>query len=88
MLGVLPDPLEAAQATTRRGLPRLKITDIKVIRTQVGNTHMTNAKVLTSEPGLINSDPDTDGWIFKLSLDNTGELDSLMDDAAYKKHTA
>jgi mannonate dehydratase len=49
---MLPDPLEAAQATTRRGLPRLKITDIKVILTQVGNTHMTNAKVLTSEPGL------------------------------------
>ena len=37
---------------TRKGLPRLKITDIKVILTQVGNTHMTNAKVLTSEPGL------------------------------------
>ena len=29
-----------------------KITDIKVILTQVGNTHMTNAKVFTSEPGL------------------------------------
>jgi len=52
MLGAVPNPLEAAQAATRRGLPRLKITDIKVIRTQVGNTHMTNAKVLTSEPGL------------------------------------
>ncbi len=51
-LKMLPDPLEAAQVTTRRGLPRLKITDIKVILTQVGNTHMTNAKVLTSEPGL------------------------------------
>jgi mannonate dehydratase len=48
----LPNPLEAAQSTTRRGLPRLKITDIKVILTQVGNTHMTNAKVFTSEPGL------------------------------------
>jgi mannonate dehydratase len=51
-LKMLPDPLEAAQVTTRRGLPRLKITDIKVILTQVGNTHMTNAKVFTSEPGL------------------------------------
>ena len=48
----VPNPLEAAQVTTRRGLPRLKITDIKLILTQVGNTHMTNAKVLTSEPGL------------------------------------
>src|SRR5260221_5309738 len=52
MLGAVPDPLEAAQATTRRGLPRLKITDIKVIRTQVGNNHMVNAKVFTSEAGL------------------------------------
>ena len=52
MLGTMPDPLEAAQVATRRGLPRLKITDIKVILTQVGNTHMTNAKVLTSEAGL------------------------------------
>jgi mannonate dehydratase len=52
MVGTVPDHLEAAQVSTRRGLPRLKITDIKVIRTQVGNTHMTNAKVLTSEPGL------------------------------------
>src|SRR6476659_6097188 len=51
-LQMLPDPLGAAQVATRRGLPRLKITDIKVIKTQVGNTHMTNAKVLTSEPGL------------------------------------
>jgi mannonate dehydratase len=45
-------PLEAAQTATRRGLPRLKITDVKVFRTQVGNTHMCNAKVYTSEPGL------------------------------------
>ena len=48
----LPDPVQAAQTATRRGLPRLKITDIKVIRTQVGNTHMCNAKVFTNEPGL------------------------------------
>ena len=43
---------------------------------------------LTGEPGLINTSPDTDGWIYKLRLDNTGELDSLMDAAAYAKHTA
>ena len=43
---------------------------------------------LTGEPGLINASPDTDGWIYKLQLDSAGELDSLMDDAAYAKHTA
>ena len=43
---------------------------------------------LTGEPGLINPSPDSDGWIFKLRLDNPAELDALMDDAAYAKHTA
>jgi glycine cleavage system H protein len=43
---------------------------------------------LTGEPGLINSSADADGWIYKLTLDNPAELDSLMDDAAYAKHTA
>jgi mannonate dehydratase len=52
MMATAPNPLEAAQAATRRGLPRLKITDIKVFRTVVGNTQMCNAKVYTSEPGL------------------------------------
>ena len=43
---------------------------------------------LTGEPGLINQAADTDGWIYKLRLDNPAELDGLMDDAAYAKHTA
>jgi len=43
---------------------------------------------LTAEPGLINTSPDADGWIYKLTLDNSGELDSLMDADAYAKHTA
>ena len=43
---------------------------------------------LTTEPGLINTSPDADGWIYKLSLDAPGELETLMDDAAYAKHTA
>ena len=32
-----PEPAEFAQAQARRGQPPLKITDVKVIRTQVGN---------------------------------------------------
>ncbi|MBI4922859.1 MAG: glycine cleavage system protein GcvH [Devosia nanyangense] len=43
---------------------------------------------LAAEPGLINTSPDADGWIFKLKLDRAAELDALMDDAAYAKHTA
>ncbi len=43
---------------------------------------------LTSEPGLINTAADSDGWIYKLALSDAGELDTLMDDTAYAKHTA
>jgi mannonate dehydratase len=51
-LATTPGPLQAAQAVTRRGLPRLKIIDVRTILTQVGANYMTNVKVLTSEPGL------------------------------------
>lgn len=42
---------------------------------------------LSGEPGLINSAPETDGWIFKLQLDNPADLDGLMDADAYAKLT-
>ncbi len=45
-------PAAAARETARRGLPPLKITDVKVINSQVGNNRLTNVKVYTSEPGL------------------------------------
>jgi mannonate dehydratase len=46
------EPIETAQAATRRGLPPVKITDVKVILTEVGNARFCNVKVLTDEPGL------------------------------------
>src|ERR1043165_3490583 len=51
-LGATPGPLQAAQAAVRRGLPPVKITDVKVILTQPGAEHLVIVKVLTSEPGL------------------------------------
>jgi len=45
-------PLAQAQETARRGMPPLKITDVKVILTQPGADHLVIVKVLTNEPGL------------------------------------
>jgi glycine cleavage system H protein len=39
---------------------------------------------LEGDPALVNSDPEGEGWFFKLTLSDTSELDSLMDAAAYK----
>ena len=36
------------------------------------------------DPSIINSDPEGQGWFFKLRLSNPSELDGLMDEAAYR----
>ncbi|MDO6407672.1 glycine cleavage system protein GcvH [Pantoea phytobeneficialis] len=40
---------------------------------------------LESSPELINSDPYTDGWLFKIKASDESELESLMDAEGYKK---
>lgn len=41
-----------------------------------------------ADPSLINSDPGKGAWFFKLKIADKNELTGLMDDAAYKAHTA
>lgn len=43
---------------------------------------------LVADPALVNSDPAGAAWFFKLRIADKSELDGLMDDAAYKAHTA
>ena len=43
---------------------------------------------LADDPALINSDPEGQGWFFKLKLDNASELDGLMDESAYSDFVA
>src|ERR1700737_4295677 len=47
-----PGPLQAAQAAIRKGLPALKITDLKVILTQPAGDQLVVVKLITNEPGL------------------------------------
>jgi glycine cleavage system H protein len=39
---------------------------------------------LKSASELINNSPEKDGWIFKIQIENSAELDKLMDEAKYK----
>jgi len=41
---------------------------------------------LADDPAKINSDPLGDGWFFKIKLADPGQLDALMDEAAYKSY--
>jgi glycine cleavage system H protein len=42
---------------------------------------------LSGAPQLVNEGPEAQGWFVKLKPTHAGELDALMDAAAYAKHT-
>jgi len=39
---------------------------------------------IADEPGKVNESAEGEGWFFKLKLSDSGQLDGLMDAAAYK----
>ena len=45
-------------------------------------------QAVADDPSLINSDPEGEGWFFRMKLDDAGELDGLMDEAAYRDWVA
>jgi glycine cleavage system H protein len=42
-------------------------------------------KKLDSNPELVNSDPYGDGWMIKVNIANSSELDALLSDSTYKE---
>ena len=42
-------------------------------------------QAVADDPALVNSDPEGQGWFFKIKLDNPSELDGLMDEDAYRE---
>lgn len=40
---------------------------------------------VANDPALVNSDPEGEGWFFKLKLDKPSELDGLMDETSYRE---
>jgi glycine cleavage system H protein len=41
-------------------------------------------QAVVDDPSLVNSDPEGEGWFFKVRLADSGELDGLMDEGAYR----
>ena len=40
---------------------------------------------LESQPELVNTDPYGEGWMIKMTVENPGDVEKLMDAAAYEK---
>lgn len=45
-------------------------------------------EALGDDPSLVNTDPEGEGWFFKLTLADKSQLDGLMSEAAYKDFIA
>ena len=48
-----------------------------------GQVVETNQSIVT-DPAIVNSDPMGNGWFFKLKIADRSEIDSLIDENAYK----
>jgi len=54
----------------------------------VSGTVIEGNGALADNPGLVNEDPEGEGWFFKLTLSDPSELDGLMDEAKYEAFVA
>ncbi|MEP7005937.1 MAG: glycine cleavage system protein GcvH [Sphingomonas bacterium] len=54
----------------------------------VSGTVLEGNAALGDNPGLVNEEPEGDGWFFKLTLSDPDELTGLMDEAAYAAFVA
>lgn len=52
-----------------------------------GQVTVANA-ALEDQPELVNTDPEGEGWLWKMTLADAAELEGLMDEAAYQAYVA
>jgi len=77
-------------AKLAKGTPASTVESVKAasdVYAPVGGEVVEVNSRVTDEPGLVNSDPTGEGWLFKLKLGNPAELDALLDEQAYENLT-
>jgi len=81
----------ATGATLKKGGDAAVVESVKAasdVYAPVSGTVTEGNAALEGDPALVNSDPEGEGWFFKITLSDTSELNSLMDAAAYKAFVA
>jgi glycine cleavage system H protein len=79
--------LPAEGATVGKGDSVSVVDSVKAasdVYTPVSGTVTEANPALADAPELVNSDAETGGWLFRLTLGDPAELDALMDASAYK----
>ena len=54
----------------------------------VGGKVVEGNAAVADDPALVNRDPEGEGWFFKLELSDAGQVDGLMNEAAYRDWVA
>ena len=83
--------LPAAGSSQSKGGAACVVDSVKAasdVYAPVGGEITEGNAALDGEPELVNTDPEGAGWLFKLMLADAGELDGLMDKAAYDAFVA
>jgi len=77
----------AAGTTLAKGKEAAVVESVKAasdVFAPVSGTVTEGNAALEDDPALVNTAPESDGWFFKLTIADKGELDGLMDEAKYK----
>jgi len=77
-----------AGRTLAKGQEAAVVESVKAasdVYSPVGGEVVEGNTAIADDPALINRDAEGDGWFFKLKLADPGELEGLMDEAAYRE---
>ena len=83
----LPD----AGSAVKKGDAPCVVDSVKAasdVYSPVSGTVTETNPALEGEPELVNTQPESGGWLFRLTLADAGELTGLMDRAAYDEFVA
>ena len=81
----------AAGTTLAKGKEAAVVESVKAasdVYAPVSGTVSEGNSALENDPALVNSAPETEGWFFRLTIADEGELDGLMTEANYKEYVA
>jgi len=78
-------------ATVTKGTAAAVVESVKAasdVYPPVSGTVTEANAALEGDPALVNTAPTTDGWFFRVTLADLGELETLMDEPAYNAFVA
>jgi glycine cleavage system H protein len=80
--------LPAAGKTLTKGGAAVVVESVKAasdVYAPVDGTVTEVNSALATDPAIVNGAPESDGWLWKMSLADTSQLEGLMDEADYLK---